>query len=243
MDCNSILRKYSRYLLIVFNFLFVLTGVVILSVGASVKAYYNEYTSFLDDKYIYASDLLIIIGVIIFIIAFFGCCGALKENACMTQTFSMMLIVIFILELIVGIGGLVLKHQTDEMIDKALTGTLRRYNTPNNTEITNLWDTVQENFQCCGIQNYTDWENVTSTHGQLPVTCCNFPHGSFGNVTCNEKSEGLHREGCLEVFSDYIEGHATTVESVGLTFAIIQLLGIILSCYLAKQIRSDYETV
>ena len=57
-----------------------------MSVGATVKAYYHEYNRFLDDKYIYASDLLIVIGVIIFIISFFGCCGALKENACMTLT-------------------------------------------------------------------------------------------------------------------------------------------------------------
>ncbi|RZC35974.1 CD63 antigen [Asbolus verrucosus] len=185
MDCNSILRKYSRYVLIIFNFLFVLTGVVILSVGASVKAYYHEYVSFLNNKYIYASDLLIIIGVIIFLIAFFGCCGALKENACMTLTFN-----------------------------------------------------------CCGVNNYTDWQKPnSSTHGELPITCCQFPAGATGNVSCNAATTGLRKEGCLEVFTDYIEGHAVTIESVGLTLALIQLLGIILSCYLSKQIKSDYETV
>lgn len=46
--------------------------------------------------------------------------------------------------MIVGIGGIILRHKTDEMIDKALTGTLNRYNTENNTEITKMWDTVQE---------------------------------------------------------------------------------------------------
>jgi CD63 antigen len=244
MDCNFILRKYSRYVLIIFNFLFVITGVIILSVGATVKAYYHEYGSFLDDKYMYASDLLIVIGVIIFIIAFFGCCGALKENACMTLTFSTLLIVIFVLEVIVGVGGLLLKHKTDEFINKALTDTMKRYNTTNNTEITMLWDRVQNNFNCCGVNNYTDWQNENSTtHGEIPISCCSFVSGSTGTVTCNANTTGLHREGCLDAFGDYIEGHATSIESVGLTLAIIQLLGIVLSCYLSKQIRSDYETV
>lgn len=53
-----------------------------------MKGYYHEYDSFLDNKFIYASDLLIVIGAVIFIVAFFGCCGAVKENACMTLTVS-----------------------------------------------------------------------------------------------------------------------------------------------------------
>jgi len=238
------LRKYSRYVLIIFNFLFVLTGVVILSVGASVKAYYHEYDTFLDAKYIYASDLLIIIGVIIFIIAFFGCCGALKENACMTLTFSTLLIVIFVLEVIVGIGGIILRNKADEMIHKTLNDTMQRYDLKNETEITALWDQVQYKFNCCGINNYTDWELVTNTTGGLlPLSCCNIPPGTIGVFTCNNSTIGPHKEGCLEAFSDYIEGHATTVESVGLGFAVLQLLGIALACYLSKQIKSDYETV
>lgn len=59
--------------------------------------------------------------------------------------FSTLLIVIFVLEVIVGVGGLLLKHKTDEFINKALTDTMKRYNTTNNTEITMLWDRVQNN--------------------------------------------------------------------------------------------------
>lgn len=70
------------------KFLFQLTGIVIITVGLSVKAYFHEFNTLLDEKYFFVSDLLIIIGVIIFFIAFFGCCGALKENACMTSTVS-----------------------------------------------------------------------------------------------------------------------------------------------------------
>lgn len=63
-----------------------MTGVIILAVGLSAKAYFNEFDHLLDDKYFYVSDLLVVLGVIIFLIAFLGCCGAAKENACLTTT-------------------------------------------------------------------------------------------------------------------------------------------------------------
>lgn len=64
---------------------------------------------------------------------------------------------------------------------------------------------------------------MTSTKGKIPISCCDIPAGSFWNVTCDLNSPGLHREGCLDAFSDYIEGHAVSIESVGLTLAIIQV--------------------
>lgn len=67
---------------------FQITGIILLSVGLTVKGYYNEYEHFLNNKYIYASDLLIVIGCVIFIVAFLGCCGAIKESPCLTLTVS-----------------------------------------------------------------------------------------------------------------------------------------------------------
>ncbi|KAG5889789.1 hypothetical protein JTB14_004532 [Gonioctena quinquepunctata] len=116
MDCGSLLRSYSRYMLIIFNLIFAITGIIIISVGVSAKAYFHEFDTLLDDKYFYVSDLLIIIGVIIFFIAFFGCCGAMKQNACMTTTYSSLLVMIFLLELAVGIGGVLLKNKTEDIL-------------------------------------------------------------------------------------------------------------------------------
>ncbi|XP_019876654.1 23 kDa integral membrane protein [Aethina tumida] len=244
MDCQSIMRNYSRYLLIVFNLIFALTGILIVSIGATVKAYYNEYQSFLDNKFVYSSDLLIVIGVIIFIIAFFGCCGAIKENSCMTTTFSSLLVVVFILEILVGIGGVLLKGRTTEIVENALFDTMKEYGEPNFNETTALWDQVQQRFHCCGVDTYYDWFNHTNTtKNTLPVSCCKIETGTLGNFTCDVNSNSLYKQGCLQIFSEYIKGHAATVEGVGLGLAIIQLLGILLACYLSKQIRSDYETV
>jgi len=109
-----------KYLLFIFNLLFVVSGVIILSVGISIKAYYSDYELFLDDQYFSTPNLLIAIGSIIFIIAFFGCCGAVKENFCMTITFSTLLILIFVLEFAAGVSGYVLRNQTNEFLTEKI---------------------------------------------------------------------------------------------------------------------------
>ena len=234
-----------KYILFFFNLLFVITGIIITFFGFTVKAYYHEYGTFLNTKFIYLSDLLIVIGVVIFLVAFFGCCGAFKENACMTYTFSSLLIAIFILELIVGCGGFLLKGSTEEYLKETLGSTMERYGKENQTEITVLWDNIQRQFNCCGVNTPNDWLKILNSTNSLPLSCCNVPPGATGNMSCtiNSNPAILHSEGCLTEFGEYIRGHATTVEAVGLTLAIAQLLGIICACYLSKQIRRDYETV
>lgn len=67
---------------------FQIAGGAILGVGILLKLKNNDIYTFIPDKY--HLDLppiiLIIIGSIIFITAFFGCCGAIKESTCMLTT-------------------------------------------------------------------------------------------------------------------------------------------------------------
>uniref|UniRef100_A0A6P7GDZ6 Tetraspanin n=1 Tax=Diabrotica virgifera virgifera TaxID=50390 RepID=A0A6P7GDZ6_DIAVI len=242
MDCAMCIRGYSRYMLILFNFIFVITGIVIISVGLSSKAYFNEFDQLMDNKYFYISDFLIVIGVVIFFIAFFGCCGAMKENACMTTTYSTLLVIIFILELAVGITAVVLKGKTEEFLADKLEETMHTYNNHSFNETTVVWDTIQSQFQCCGVHNFTDWKNVPAVNYTtgLPLSCCKIPAGST-QFTCNPIF--AYHKGCLEKFGDFVKQNISYVEGVGIGLAVIQLLGILFSCCLSKFIRSDYETV
>jgi len=72
--------NFVKYLLFIINFCLVITGIIILSVGLTVQGVYHGVHGFLDANYFSIPKLLIAIGVIIFIVAFFGCCGAIKEK-------------------------------------------------------------------------------------------------------------------------------------------------------------------
>ena len=57
--------------------------------GAVVQTRFAAYFDFIDmGGFNAVASLLIVVGVIIFVIGFFGCCGAYRENYCMVMTVS-----------------------------------------------------------------------------------------------------------------------------------------------------------
>lgn len=65
--------------------------------GAVIQGLYSTYLDFLGNEFLSAPMLFIIVGVVIFLVAFFGCCGAVRENSCMMLT-------VRLLFLCVGLG-------------------------------------------------------------------------------------------------------------------------------------------
>jgi CD63 antigen len=76
---------FTEYCILTFQ----ISGIAILSVGAIIQNFYSNYTDFLHGKFFVGPVLLIVVGVIVFVVAFFGCCGAIKENHCMILTVSL----------------------------------------------------------------------------------------------------------------------------------------------------------
>jgi CD63 antigen len=73
------------------NILLQLCGIAILALGVVVKVgskNYAERMKDITDNLTFPAITLIVIGSIIFVIAFFGCCGAIRESHCMVVTVS-----------------------------------------------------------------------------------------------------------------------------------------------------------
>lgn len=119
-----------------------ITGIILLSIGITVQTAYNGYSHILDKGFYAVPSLLIAIGAIIFIIAFFGCYGAMKENYCMILTFSILLILVFILELSAGIAGYVLRNDSYNLIDASLRESMVKYEAQDKA-IQKIWDEIQ----------------------------------------------------------------------------------------------------
>lgn len=111
--------------------------------GVAVAAVYTEYDAFLVHKFFSIPTFLIVIGSLVIVISFFGCWGALKENYCLVLSFSVLLGLIFILELAAGISGYVLRSDAENLIKGSLTESMKDYSTNNTNDVTILWDYVQ----------------------------------------------------------------------------------------------------
>lgn len=65
-----------------------LTGLAILTVGAYIQINFNHYSQFVGESVWTAPIILIVVGAVVFVIAFLGCFGAVTESSRMVLTVS-----------------------------------------------------------------------------------------------------------------------------------------------------------
>lgn len=240
--------KCVKYLIFFFNFIFVISGISLVALGAVIKGYYNKYLDFLGDGVVGAPILLIVVGVIIFFVAFMGCCGAIKESYCMTMTFAVLLALIFILELAAGIAAYVLRDDIRDTLNDNMQKTMMNYGKDGYEGVTKTWDGVQMELDCCGISSYTDWSSTEfSNSSRVPDACCQEP-----TVDCGagmlvkpeaDAAAAIWTTGCLPKLEQQVQKNIVAVGGAGVGVAFLQILGVILACCLGKSIKKEYETV
>jgi CD63 antigen len=93
-----------------------LIGIGLIASGTYVQINLKGYSSIIGGQFSVAAVFFIILGVLIFMIAAFGCCGAYKENYCCIMIFAVILIIIFICELAAGISGFIYKDKVDKEV-------------------------------------------------------------------------------------------------------------------------------
>jgi len=124
----------------------------------------------------------------------------------------------------------------------------------NNTksENSNIMDVLQEDLECCGSKNMSDWHENKSAmlvplpDGKYPKSCCkeaedDKEHNAklcFGT----EKSK-MFEKGCLNVLDEKIRYAFGLLGGIAIAIAIIQLFGIVFACCLGRSIRKEYEVV
>ncbi|GLG96327.1 Tetraspanin [Gryllus bimaculatus] len=207
-----------KCLLFIFNLLFVISGITILVIGVLALYPYKEYATFMDPKFAAGPIILITVGSIIFIIAFFGCCGAIKENNCMLITYAILLLTIFTVQLAAGICGYIYRHEVKRGAEKEIIKSMDNYNS--DVEIRDAWNILQSD----GIP--------------LPSSCCKHLDAE---KMC--KLSNSYSIGCSSVLKDKIEHYALIIGGVAIGIAFVQLLGVILACCLGRSIRKEYNTV
>uniref|UniRef100_U5EVW1 Tetraspanin n=1 Tax=Corethrella appendiculata TaxID=1370023 RepID=U5EVW1_9DIPT len=225
-----------KYLVFFFNFLFAITGLIVLTTGAIIQSSYHHYSNFLGDNFWTAPIVLIVIGAIVFIVAFFGCCGAAKESSCMILTFSIFLILIFLAEVGIGVAGYLKHRELKGILTKGFNNTLADYE--HNIEAQRAWNLVQTEMECCGVNSADDWEPIFK-NDTLPASCC--VEYAVDTKKCTKANAS--KEGCLPKLLNFLDTKSLILAGVGVGVAAIQLLGVVFACCLSKSFRANYETV
>ena len=68
-----------------------LSGLGLIVVGVMAHMKYSVFSVLTGQTLGYLIYAIILIGAVIFVVAFYGCCGAVRENNCMITTVSNMM--------------------------------------------------------------------------------------------------------------------------------------------------------
>ncbi|XP_040889293.1 tetraspanin-2a isoform X2 [Toxotes jaculatrix] len=143
--------KCVKYLLFVFNFIFWLSGLLVLAVGLWLR-FDPETVELLTgkgapDTFFIAVYILLGAGGLMMIVGFFGCFGAVRESQCLLASFFACLLIIFGAEIAAGVFGFINKEQIVEEVQKFYSSSISDVSNPNSTAIADIY---HRTLNCCG---------------------------------------------------------------------------------------------
>lgn len=165
-----------------------------------------------------AAYVLIIVGIIIMVIGFLGCCGAIRENQIMLALFFACLFVIFVALLGVAIYMIVAKDGFRTVVHTVFQEKVKM-SCNDDESATNLMKMIQEKFHCCGADGITDYNPLTCTHPKV----------------CEPTIDVV--KGCTDAFTEWIQSKLVLVAGVLFGIALILIIGMLFSMILCCALR------
>ncbi|NXK55147.1 TSN1 protein, partial [Chauna torquata] len=236
---------FIKVVMILFNLAIFLGGGALLGVGIWVTV---DGQSFLDIfgalsssvlQVVNVSYFLIVIGAILLVIGFLGCCGAQKESKCLLMMFFSVVLIIFIAEIAAAVVALVYTSLAETLLTAVVTPVLKeKYG--DDDKLTHIWNVTMKEVHCCGLNNYTDFENSpwyvkTNTY---PEPCCkdqspcNESLAAASNLLPHPHPLGCLLQGCFEQILEEIRTNADVVGGVAAGIAALEIAAMVVSMYL-----------
>uniref|UniRef100_A0A0X3NVR2 CD63 antigen n=1 Tax=Schistocephalus solidus TaxID=70667 RepID=A0A0X3NVR2_SCHSO len=242
--------KFMKFVLVSFNLLFVLIGLALLVAGtwgilnissflhAIALAFDKEATGselYQDTHLIQTiAYVCVALGLLIFLISFFGCCGVVTDSACLLITYAVTVSILFLAKLVCVLAFLILGERlTPIILDQVMAGLSTNYrgalgvtDSQYVSTYSHIMDTFMIDFECCGINDYTDFANENLTrlwHAEgrvyidangtkrvgadigIPPACCHFKRKDFSlNISFTDLHPFMTNPNCpVKPIDDY----------------------------------------
>lgn len=233
------------------NVLFWSLSCLILAIASYAMVEKQEIYDQISDLSTDPAVLLLCVGIVMFIISFTGCVGALRENRCLLKFYSGLLGLMLLLEITAAILGYVYSGKVKEEIHKAFTKMIDNY--LDDPDLQLLIDSVQRQLQCCGSEKYTDWErNVYYNCSSPAIERCGVPYSccisdevnsqcGFGALAIPESAAVniIYTRGCLKGVEEWFRLNLVLMASIAASLPALQLIGF--CC--ARRLNNDIKDV
>ncbi|XP_063795563.1 tetraspanin-1 [Pseudophryne corroboree] len=231
-----------KVLMILFNLAIFLAGGTLLGVGIWVSV---DSVSFLKifgtlpdniaSQFVNVGYFLIAIGALLVILGFLGCCGAQKESKCLLITFFSIVLIIFIAEVAGAVVALVYSSVAESFLQSVLTPVIKQQY-GSNKDVTNSWNTLMTDLKCCGLNNYTDFnDSPYMKNGTYPTQCC-----SSNSTSCTMAfASSSNISGCFNQILHLVKSNAAIVGGVAAGICALELAAMVVSMYLYCRIDKN----
>lgn len=218
--------------------LFWAAGAGLLFIGIEVFLTYNNIGQLSSATYTLVPAIIIIaIGVFMFLLGLIGCIGGCKESKCLLALFFTVLLVILMGEVAAGFLGFAYRGLVENAVKDGMNKALTNYT--EDATLKHEVDYVQENLQCCGVTNYTDWFTTpwgVAHPGRVPTSCCEDRNCTSMNEFDTSK---IFDSGCMLLLKDKFNTYLGVIAGVAFGFALLEILGMICSCILLCRTQKD----
>nr|XP_003220266.1 PREDICTED: tetraspanin-1 [Anolis carolinensis] len=229
MSCFTFLKV----MMVLFNLAIVIGGGVLLGIGIWVSVDSSSFLNMFGPlsssvlQFVNVGYLLIAIGAVLFLLGFLGCCGAQKESKCLLMTFFSIVLIIFIVEVAAAVVALVYTSLAETILQGTVTQLLKN-EYGKNTDITTVWNATMKDLKCCGLSNYTDFNNsyYMSQKHEYPSYCCE-------KDPCNEvEAEKSRVPGCFPQLLSEIRKNAGVVGGVAAAICALEIAAMAVAMYI-----------
>jgi len=244
-----------RVSLIIFNAITLLAGLATVGIGLwlifqEVSHGGNEASIVVSagtpDKFILSngdlkliSILLLSIGALVTFVSVIGCTGACVKSRCLLMSYLLTVVLILTLQLLVAICAFLYREPIAAALhDELMTNLKNEYemSPDNGNSVKRSWDMMQNQFQCCGVDNYADWYDAKAWPGKnyVPESCCMDANATavYGGCGRTDNPGMWFKQGCLDKIKAAILEQLHILASVVITLVFLQLYGIIASILL-----------
>ncbi|KAK3575788.1 hypothetical protein CHS0354_039245 [Potamilus streckersoni] len=197
--------------------------------------------------------VFIVIGVLFLVLGILGIIGAIFRLKALLITYAVVLLVLVVLELICVILVVTLRGKMEGWIKDALKDSMRNnYTGITGSDVDTLrWNFIMHSFQCCGVDNYTDFRTLPSAkwdtkvkigflvYGkQIPYACCKVKNDASCVLRPNNTAAFIER-GCYHVMKNWVTNNTGAIVAVGVIILVTEIVLLVLAfmifCTLRKK--------
>ncbi|CAO1307740.1 unnamed protein product [Diamesa hyperborea] len=224
LGCRMTMVKYGLFII---NFFCALGGAALITVGAIPLFKVDVIKeAFPEDNPTLIPIITVVLGSIIFIISFFGCCGAIQHSPCMITVYRVSLVILMCCTFLVAGLAFFLSNKLAETATNTFKNKWDRMES-DNIESQIFVQGIQKNLQCCGLNNASDWKSDFI----FPPTCC-------ADVSSTCTVDNAFNVGCSEQLYVIVFNSLMLIGWIGIIFGGILLVAVISACCLEFRLKN-----